>query len=73
MDRWINLAGDVWAIVFAASFALSIGVGVIQHRRGKEFLDTPLLPVMTRGGLYFRCIVDRGCSLHLDLKPPDKP
>jgi hypothetical protein len=46
MSRWINYAGDIWGLTFAASFTLSIVVGIIQDRRRKEFWDTPLFPFM---------------------------
>jgi len=44
--RWFNLAADIWVLLFAASFLLSIVVGAIQMFRGKEIWDTPLLPLM---------------------------
>lgn len=52
---WLNRAGDIWALIFAASFVLSIVVGIVQDRRGKQFFDTPLLPFMA--ALHFAWVI----------------
>jgi hypothetical protein len=42
---WINFAGNLWAIIFAASFVLTFVDYGTQTFRGKSFADSPLIPV----------------------------
>jgi hypothetical protein len=51
MARWVDQARDAWALVFAAALILSIAAGAIEHFRGKEFWESPMLPVI--GALHF--------------------
>jgi hypothetical protein len=46
MARWIDHARDAWELVFAAAFVLSIIAGAIQHFRGRELWESPMLPVI---------------------------
>lgn len=46
VNWWLNRAGDIWALIFALSFVLSLVVGAVQSWRGKALTDTPLLPLL---------------------------
>ena len=43
MSRWINLAGDAWAIIFLAYFTLLLVVSGISVFQLKKLTDMPLL------------------------------
>ncbi len=45
-SKLFELAGEIWMLIFAASFLSSIVAGVIQTLRGKEIWDTPALPLL---------------------------
>jgi hypothetical protein len=42
----INLAGDIWVLVAAASFLASLIAGAVQIIRDKPIEETPALPVL---------------------------
>ncbi len=46
MGPGINYAGELWALTFMASFALSAIAGAIQQFREKELLDLPFLSIL---------------------------